>query len=109
MAQQLAIIGLVVLGAMVLVWFILVSRLFDTLRIRHANTYLAMGSPTLIMNNSIQNNLAFLHFLLRREDRKLNDPGLSSLCQFMVAFFWAYCVIFAAVIVVGFVVVPSVK
>ncbi len=109
MTQQLEIVCFVVLGALVFVWFILVSRFFDTLRSRHTNAYLAMGAPTLIVNNSIQNTIAFLRFLLRREDRKLNDPKLSRLCQFMVVFFWTYLAILVAFVLLGAVVNPLLK
>jgi hypothetical protein len=79
--------------------------MFGILRTRHPEKYEAMGRPTLIMNNSISNNLSFMRFLFRREWRALNDHRLAALGNSMLVFFVAYTVVFIAVslgIVLGF-------
>jgi len=81
-----------VLFCSVFVWFYLCHRLFKILKTRHPEKYASMGSPTLIMNNSLANNIAFMKFLFKREWRSLNDDGLTSLGQGMLVFFCIYLV-----------------
>lgn len=101
MIETLVIVSVFALGIMVLVWFFLVSKLFALLRDRHISVYVAMGSPRLIANNSLGNNLAFLRFLLQRQDRNLNDGSLSRLCRFMVVFFGAYSALCILSVILG--------
>ena len=90
--------------AMVPVWFGLSANLLRILRTRHPEKYAALGSPTLIMNNSIANGRSMFRFLWKREDRSLGDLGLSKLVSFMRVFYVIFMVIFMftfAVIVTG--------
>jgi hypothetical protein len=82
--------------AMVVVWFILMNRLFRILRTRHPATYDSIGRPTLFLNNSIKNGLLTTRFLLGRHYRKIQDPELHSLCGFLNVFFWIYLAVFAS-------------
>ena len=68
--------------------------MFKILRTRHPEKYEAMGSPSLIMNNSLSNNISFIKFLFKREWQDLNDAGLASLGKGMLAFFIIYSVLF---------------
>lgn len=79
-----------ILFCSVFVWFFLCFRIFKILEIRHPAKYEAMGKPSLIMNNSFSNNIAFMKFLFKREWDALNDPGLASLSKFMMVFFIIY-------------------
>jgi len=87
-----------VLFCAVLVWFFLCYQLFRILETRHPAKYEAMGKPSLIMNNSISNNIRFLRFLFRREWQGLGDSGLESLSKFMLGFFAAYLVLFVLLV-----------
>jgi len=87
------------LFAMVPIWFSLITNLFRILRARHPEKYSAMGNPTLIMNNSLANNIATLRFIWRREDKALGDVGLSKLTGFMKVFLMVYTVIFLIVVI----------
>jgi hypothetical protein len=84
----------VVMFVLILVWFGLITKLFQMLRINHPEKYKAMGEPTLIMNNSLRNNIAFMRFLFCREDRSLGDPKLSKLTAFMFYFALVYLLLF---------------
>jgi len=83
-----------ILFCSVFVWFYLCHKMFGILRIRHPEKYEAMGKPTLIMNNSISNNLSFMKFLFKREWQELNDDGLASLGKGMLVFLVIYTAIF---------------
>ena len=71
----------------ILVWFALCLWLFKRLEEWHPEKYAAMGKPSLIMNNSLSNNISFLNFLANREYLDLNDPAISKLAQFMRVYF----------------------
>ena len=87
----LAVIAM--LFCMALIWLVLVSQLFASLRERHARTYVFLGSPSLFLNNTPKTTYAFLRFLLARHYRQLNDPPLEHLCKFLVVFFFVYLVL----------------
>jgi hypothetical protein len=87
----------VVFGVMfvsVFVWFGLCHRLFKLLEARHPEKFSEMGRPSLIMNNSVSNNISFMKFLLKREYRELNAPLISNLGRAMRVFFVVFCVVF---------------
>lgn len=83
-----------ILFCLVFVWFYLCNRMFKILRIRHPEKYEAMGKPSLIMNNSISNNLSFMKFLFKREWQELNDQSLATLGNGMLIFFVTYTILF---------------
>jgi hypothetical protein len=58
-----------------------------------------MGKPSLIMNNSISNNISFMKFLFKREWKELNDPALSTLGQSMLVFFAIYTIGFVILLI----------
>lgn len=73
---------------MVIIWLGCCVRLFSLIKTRHPDKYKEMGEPSLIMNNSLRNNLAFMRFLFRREDRALGDPVVTRITGFMFYFFF---------------------
>lgn len=85
-----------VLMCSVFFWFYLCHRMFGILRTRHPEKYEAMGKPTLIMNNSISNNLSFIKFLFKREWRALDDGALENLGNGMLVFVVFYTVLFVS-------------
>ncbi len=90
-----------VLGAMVIVWFIVITVMFRILKSRHPAKYKEMGEPTLFRNNSIKTGWATTKFLYGREHRHLGDSNLSLLCDSMLVFFVVYLVLFFG-LVLGF-------
>lgn len=94
-----------ILFCSVFVWFFLCHRLFKILETRHPATYEAMGKPSLIMNNSISNNISFMKFLFGGQWRDLEDDRLTKLSKSMLVFFFVYLAGFAFLFVataVGF-------
>lgn len=65
--------GFAIVGVMTGIWFVLTLWLFRRLRKRHAATYEAIGSPSLIWNNSLRSNWLFLKFLYSPRPLELDD------------------------------------
>lgn len=82
------------LFVMVVVWFVLITRLFKKLEHDHPDKYAEMGRPSLFLRNSISSNFATMKFLFAREHKALNDAKLSKLSDSMLAFFLVYLVLF---------------
>lgn len=70
------------------------------LRTRHAQTWEALGRPSLFLNNSVSNSLAVLRFLWRREYRCLPDARFVRFANFLRGFLAAYLVLFAVAVAV---------
>jgi len=79
---------------MVLVWFVLIKKLFNRLESAHSKKYEAMGKPTLFLRNNIATGWATIKFLIAREHRTLNDKCLSRLSDAMLVFMIIYILIF---------------
>jgi hypothetical protein len=89
-----------ILFGAVAIGFFLIHRVYEILEKRHPEKYEAMGSPSLIMNNSISNNISFMKFIFKLEWKDLGDPSLSNLSRFLLVYFVVYsvgllCLIFA--------------
>jgi hypothetical protein len=91
--------AMVLLGLIVAVlhWYLL-----RRLRIQHHETWVRLGSPTLILNNSIQNSRLTLKFLSRREYRELGDSTLNRVADAERALSWIGGTIFLAILVNDF-------
>lgn len=83
-----------------LVWFILCHRMFGILQTRQPQRYAEMGKPSLIKNNSLSNNLAFLKFLLRRDWKTLDDEGVALLGNTLLVLFAACSILFGYLVFV---------
>jgi hypothetical protein len=79
---------------MVVVWFVLITRLFKQLRDKHPVTYENLGSPSLFYNNSVKNNLLFLRFLCKSEFDFLDDPPLVKMCRFARMYVGSFMILF---------------
>jgi len=79
---------------MVFAWFVLLKLLFNRLERMHAEKYELMGRPSLFLRNNIATGWATLKFIVGREHRLLGDGYLSKLCDFMLAFFAIYLLLF---------------
>ena len=82
------------------VGFVLQHLFLSRLRTRHAQTWEALGRPTLFLNNSISKSLAVLRFLWRREYHALSDEQFVRFAGFVRGYLAAYLVLFGVVIAV---------
>jgi hypothetical protein len=55
------------------VWLLLVAWMFRRLRGQHAETFAALGSPSLFLNNTPRTNWLFLKFLFQEQWQGLGD------------------------------------
>lgn len=94
--------GFLTMAIMVPIWFVQISKLFKYLDAHHPNEYDAMGKPTLFLNNTPKNNIAFLRFILGSRNTDLDDAHLSKWCHRLKIFFYIYLSVFFSVIIIGF-------
>ena len=83
-----------VLAGAILLWIVLNYLVLRRLRIRHPQTYEALGSPRLLWNN----NMMFMKFMFVGGWRQLGDPALERTLSFMRIFVILYLVYFAYLI-----------
>jgi len=76
------------------VWFGMCVKLFNSLKVHHPETYVKMGSPGLLRNNTLSNNILFIKFLFKKEWRKLNDKNIEDLGNIMYLFIIIYAFLF---------------
>jgi hypothetical protein len=96
-ADQMA--GLIVIALATLFGVLLISRALRSLRVKHPQTYEALGSPP------PPGNLAFFRFLLMREYDALDDFPLSNLLRFLRGYLGIY--IFSLALVLLLVLSPE--
>ncbi len=82
------------LMAMVLIWFGMITVLFQRLKSKHAEKYREMGEPHLLWNNTLKTGWSTCKFLFRREHKNLDDKPMSLLSDFMLLFVIAYTILF---------------
>jgi hypothetical protein len=87
-----------VLFAAVITWLAMVVWLFRRLRLRHPETFEAIGSPNLFTNNTPQTNWLFLKFLCGRQWKALDDGPLMAVLHVMRWFAVIYVILFAALV-----------
>jgi len=80
--------------AMVIIWFGMITALFQRLKSKHSKKYKEMGEPHLIQNNTMKTGRTTLKFLCKREHKSLNDKPLSILGDFMLVFGIIYIILF---------------
>ncbi len=90
----LLFIGLFIVG------FTLDGVLRRSLRRRHPEVWRSLGSPTLVMNNSISNGLRLERFLWASEYKALSDPALNRLALTIKVVFVVYTIVFVSVIAI---------
>ncbi len=64
--------------------FPLDRKMLRILETRHREKWVEMGSPSLVMNNSIKNTIATIRFLIKGEYEMLGDEEFSVLCRRLV-------------------------
>jgi len=67
-------------------WFVMCGQFLRMLRTRHEQRWIALGKPSLILNNSISNGIAVTRFLWRRKYMELEDERLTRLGSFMLVY-----------------------
>jgi hypothetical protein len=92
---------------MIIIWLGCCARLFALLKVRQPEKYKQMGEPSVIMNNSIRNNMAFMRFLFRREDRALGDPGITRFTGFMFYYFFVVLAVYLFLVISIFMIAPT--
>lgn len=83
----------VFLGIAVLIiiwWFISVSSFFSYMAKNHPQEYKTIGSPTLLANNTPNNNISFLRYILGDKYITLDDPTLTKKGTFIKKLFYTY-------------------
>lgn len=81
---------------MMIVGIFLYSKFLNLLKNEHLEEWKRLGSPQLLANNSIKNNLRILVFLKNREYSKFNDLQLTKVSIYL----WIYSIIYLLVFVV---------
>ena len=61
------------------IYYSFLSRFLDNLRNAHSKDWERLGSPTLILNNSIQNSTNLLVYITRRSYLEIGDDDLRRL------------------------------
>jgi hypothetical protein len=79
----------------VLAYLLCVHLLFVYLKTAHHSVWLELGSPSLILNNSLMNNWKFLKFLLRRDYKLLRDRTLENRAGRTLTLFLINCGLFS--------------
>jgi len=78
------------------------SRFLNYLRDNHRAVWESLGSPSLILNNSILNGLKTQKFIFTRAYRKQNDINLTKAGNFLLGYLIFYLLYFASFIVLFF-------
>ena len=94
------------LGLFSCIWLGVIAWTFRRLRLRHAATYEAIGSPDLFRNNTWRTNWLFLRFLFGGPWRALDDETLAVAIRVLRGMFVTYILgsvgLSAAFLVLGF-------
>jgi hypothetical protein len=91
--------GFAFMLVMIPVWFVVVSKFFTFLASEFPQEYKEMGSPTLLMNNSIGNNISFLNYIRSSRPKEIGDLVLIKKSQLLKRMFNAYLFTFISCIV----------
>ena len=102
MSTTIAILSVPIFGIAIL-WLVLVAWTFRRLRVRHTAAYEAIGSPSLIWNNSMRHNWLFAKFIVQGQWRLLGDPQLAVIIRTMQMLFVAYVTAFIALVALIFI------
>lgn len=79
--------------------FFLNANFLRRLETMHQEKWSELGRPTLVLNNSIKNNLATFYFLKNRDFEALNDAELTKRCDLLWLCLRLYFVLFVLTLV----------
>ena len=91
-----ALLVVAAVGGLVLTQFFL-----RRLRTHHSPTWEALGSPTLVLNNTIRNSTRTCRFIWDGEYRVLDDPVLDMLGTTLRLYWIGYGILFVLVLLFG--------
>jgi hypothetical protein len=81
MMYSTIVIGSFFLIALIGIYFYYFQKLKYLLKLKYKEDYQAIGSPTLVMNSTISNNLSFQKYLSSKQYEKNNDEQLNKICK----------------------------
>ena len=89
-----------ILGVMVIVWFIMLDKLFRILKVDHPLKYIEWGKPFLFDGEAYRKRTGqlMLIFLIKKEYKALNNKVLTKLCNFMLIYMVVFVVLFIGLI-----------
>ena len=70
------------------------QKMLSILKVNHIEKWNSLGSPTILKNNSINNQKLIMAFLNKKEYLSSNDPKLISLANFLRIYHKIYIAIF---------------
>ena len=70
-------VGLIILGVLAIATIFLQVQFLRILRDYHADEWRRLGSPTLLLNNSVSNSFSVLKFLVHKEYEAIGDDRLT--------------------------------
>ena len=76
-----------------------VARFYRYLKREHPTAWQNLGSPSLILNNSIKNNWLVMVYLIRQKYRQLDDRFLYALAMRVIALWSVFLFFFVLMIV----------
>ena len=85
--------------SLVIFWFVYISKVFNYLAINHPKSFEDIGSPHVFSNNTPQNGINSLRFLLGSGHKKLNDPDLNTKCANLKKVFFIYSILLSLPII----------
>ena len=103
MCDAITIAFFVSLFSLAATWLLLVAWCFHRLRVQHAATYEAIGSPSLFRNNSMRNNWLFMKFLYEGQWQSLDDAALAAVARLMQVLFVVYMLGFIGLLAIFFI------
>jgi|GEM_PF-3377683 hypothetical protein len=96
-----------VLAVFACVGFFLNYRFLAYVREKYPDRWNELGSPSVLMPNSVKINLAVMSFLWRGKYLEIGDGYLTKLCGWLRVFSLAYLVLFGVVVALFCVVISS--
>jgi hypothetical protein len=82
-------------------WVVMCRQFLRMLRTRHEQTWIALGKPSLILNNSISNSIAVTRFVWRREYMELEDEWLTRFGGFMLLYQIGWLILLVLLLFIG--------
>jgi len=78
-----------------------IRSLFTYIKNSYRELWDALGRPSLILNNSIGNNIRFFSFLKKNEFIRFDDKTMTKKCMFIKRFFIVYILCFVLLFAVS--------
>lgn len=89
------------IGALFIVGIIFNQRLINVLKTKHTKLWHSLGNPTLLLNNSIRNNMQLLNFIQNKSYLEYKDQELIRVASFLRIFNILFIVAFTIVFIIA--------